>query len=549
MGAERKRLTGAIISSLLIFAVDYLIGPGYGLWLPYLLPLIFISDGSKKQTYTVAGMISVLMVGGHFLPPAPLPPISTDLNRAAGIAAIWVASILLVRSATGHRHAMLNRLKLQRLIETLPVGVVIADSRGEIVLVNAVAQSVFCGAVTGTAFGPEGKYTLHRLDGSLLMPGELPLSRALKYKEDIRGMLILVRCERGSERVLSVDAAPISYETPFQTGAVAVLSDVTDRTHAESERERLLAEFEATVRALPDGFIIYNPDTTIRFMNEVAQALLGYDEEDLRRPFEKRAQTVIVSDLEGKTVPRERYPFVRALKGEAVRGEVLRTRVGDKTYWLSMSAAPIKTAAGHIQGATMDFSDITDLITLQQSLAESEERFRSMFESHQAVMLLIDPETGEIRDANNAAAAFYGFSRECLRGMRIQEINRLAPSRVKEEMQASVNGKEPYHLFQHRLADGRVRWVEVYSSPVHIQNRRLLFSIIHDTTVRKRAQEQLAQERNFVNAVIQTQGALTAVLDTEGRIVRFNRAAELLTGYTFDEIRGRSVFDLFILPE
>jgi PAS domain S-box-containing protein len=65
----------------------------------------------------------------------------------------------------------------------------------------------------------------------------------------------------------------------------------------------------------------------------------------------------------------------------------------------------------------------------------------------------------------------------------------------------------------------------------------------------RRTQEALENERNFVSAILDTVGALVVVLDTKGRIVRFNHGCEKATGYTFEEVRGKSLWDLFILPE
>ncbi len=66
---------------------------------------------------------------------------------------------------------------------------------------------------------------------------------------------------------------------------------------------------------------------------------------------------------------------------------------------------------------------------------------------------------------------------------------------------------------------------------------------------RKRAEETLRQERDFIAALLQTLGALVIVLDREGRVIRFNRACEQASGYTFQEVQGKPFFDLFLLPE
>jgi PAS domain S-box-containing protein len=74
-------------------------------------------------------------------------------------------------------------------------------------------------------------------------------------------------------------------------------------------------------------------------------------------------------------------------------------------------------------------------------------------------------------------------------------------------------------------------------------------TIGHDITDRKRLEKQLDDERTFINAVLQTSGGLLTVIDKNGKIERFNKTCEELTGYTADEVKGRSVIDLFILPE
>jgi PAS domain S-box-containing protein len=66
---------------------------------------------------------------------------------------------------------------------------------------------------------------------------------------------------------------------------------------------------------------------------------------------------------------------------------------------------------------------------------------------------------------------------------------------------------------------------------------------------RKQAEERLRKERDFSAAVLDTAGALIVVLDKEGRITRFNRACEALTGYSGTEVLGRAIWELLIPPE
>ncbi len=151
----------------------------------------------------------------------------------------------------------------------------------------------------------------------------------------------------------------------------------------------------------------------------------------------------------------------------------------------------------------------------ERELKQSEERFRSLFEEHSAVKLLIDPFSGSIVDANKAAATFYGWSVEELRKMLIQEINTSSPEKVKGEMNnARSTGKNKFS-FRHCRANGSIRDVEVLSSKIEIAGKDLLYSIIYDNTERNRY-EQLNAFRLRILQLAETSSTdelLTATLD------------------------------------
>ncbi|MBN3924642.1 GAF domain-containing protein [Nostoc sp. NMS4] len=75
------------------------------------------------------------------------------------------------------------------------------------------------------------------------------------------------------------------------------------------------------------------------------------------------------------------------------------------------------------------------------------------------------------------------------------------------------------------------------------------YFIYREVIERKKTEETLNQERNFISAVVDTVGALVIVFDSQGQIVRFNQACEQITGYSFDEVRGRYSWNLFLPPE
>jgi two-component system sensor histidine kinase UhpB len=178
----------------------------------------------------------------------------------------------------------------------------------------------------------------------------------------------------------------------------------------------------------------------------------------------------------------------------------------------------------------------------EDPLRASEERFRNMFEGHKAVMLLIEPESGEIVDANVAAAAFYGYSREQLRSLRIQDINQLAPDEVAAERRNALEEKQDYFIFPHRLADGQLRWVEVYSSPIEVRGQHLLFSVIHDISERKRAEESLRESVERFRVAI-TGSPITVY--QHDKDLRFTWVYNPPPGFSAEDFLGKTIEEAY----
>lgn len=169
---------------------------------------------------------------------------------------------------------------------------------------------------------------------------------------------------------------------------------------------------------------------------------------------------------------------------------------------------------------------------VRRELSESDERSRSLFQNNHAVMLLIDPETGAILDANPAACSYYGWSREEITAMKITDINTLPPDQVFAEMQKSKAEKRKHFLFRHRTANGSVRDVEVYSGPIQAGGKTLLYSIVHDITRRREAEERLHATMTRLTALIDNMQDGILFEDRSRKIVLANRAFCEIFGLT-----------------
>ncbi|WP_442960202.1 sensor domain-containing protein [Pseudoalteromonas sp. A25] len=121
----------------------------------------------------------------------------------------------------------------------------------------------------------------------------------------------------------------------------------------------------------------------------------------------------------------------------------------------------------------------------------------SVFLQHSAAMMVINPESGNIIAANDAAAEFYGYTVDVLQSMRIQDINQLNAEQVAQEREQALAEGRNYFIFRHQLADGSLRTVSVYSSPFIDQNgQSQLLSVIHDISAQRELQDALWYYQN-----------------------------------------------------
>lgn len=171
--------------------------------------------------------------------------------------------------------------------------------------------------------------------------------------------------------------------------------------------------------------------------------------------------------------------------------------------------------------------------------------YESLFENSYSIMLIIDPASGKIFDANKAAVKFYQYSKKELLEKNISDINRLSKKETKKKLQETRLQKRNYSNFRHRLKNGEERYVEVYSGPIEFEHKNLLYSIIHDVSEKKQVQETLKKSESTIRAMINATGSLVYLFDIEGLIVNLNTPGALLFDKSPQEMIGKNLKDFF----
>ena len=181
----------------------------------------------------------------------------------------------------------------------------------------------------------------------------------------------------------------------------------------------------------------------------------------------------------------------------------------------------------------------------EKELKQSEERFRMLFEENSAVMIILDPVTGVITDANQAAADFYGWPVAVLKQMNINQINTLSPEQITEELHTWQSLNHRHFSFPHRRADGSVRDVEIFAKKIEIQGKEVIYDIVHDVTERKQKEEALKRSEKQFRSLFEEHSAVKLLIDpSTGCIVDANKAAAAFYGWSVKELRTMLIHEI-----
>jgi len=151
------------------------------------------------------------------------------------------------------------------------------------------------------------------------------------------------------------------------------------------------------------------------------------------------------------------------------------------------------------EGRLVNFvHDITERKQADENLRESEARYKSLFQNNYSVMLLVDPSTGQIKDANPAACQFYGWSHAELCSKNASDINVISREDIIGKMQQAKDEVCNHFYVRHVLASGEVKDVEIYSGPIKFKDTTLLYSIIHDDTEKHKSREALKENERLL---------------------------------------------------
>ncbi|MBF0525466.1 MAG: PAS domain S-box protein [Deltaproteobacteria bacterium] len=294
----------------------------------------------------------------------------------------------------------------------------------------------------------------------------------------------------------------------------ALTRDISHRQKAEEALREAHRRLDEIIESFPDATFVIDTKGQITHWNRAIEKMTGVLKSDMlqkgeheyalpfygdRKPLLIDIALSMASDPEFKP---EEYDLIHR-EGDSFLGEAFVPQAFQgKGAYLSATSSVLRDRLGNVTGAIESIRDVTERKRIEEELRTSEELYRSMFENNRAVKLLIEPGTGLIVDANPAACNFYGYTRDQFQTMQITDINMLPREQVLAKIKLAGTEQKNYFIFRHRVATGEIRDVEVYSGPIDIKGRTLLYSIIHDITDRQQAETALQESKRAYDEMV-----------------------------------------------
>jgi len=254
---------------------------------------------------------------------------------------------------------------------------------------------------------------------------------------------------------------------------------------------------ESVLESMAEGVLVVGRNGHFIHMNAAARRILPglADLNRQKTPVRAAAENWGLFLLDGVTpLAPEGLAAPRAPAGENldVFRYVVRGRLcGDTEKIIQGHTRALLSPQGERDGAVLVFSDITTAYRAEQALKESEQRYRTLFESNPHPMWVYDVESLNFLTVNDAAVAHYGYSRDEFLSMTIKDIRPAEDVQPLLEAVGNGGGLHTPVVWRHCLRDGRLIYVEVSSHSLDYGGHRARMVLAHDITQRRLAQQAL----------------------------------------------------------
>jgi len=410
--------------------------------------------------------------------------------------------------------------KFKSLLEAAPDAMIIANEKGEIVLINQQTEAIF-GYKRDEIVGKKVETLIPSDFHNKHQEHRTHYFKNPKVRSMGIGLELFAVRKDGTKFPVEISLSPI--ETEEGTLVSASVRDITERKKAEQK-------FRSLLEAAPDAMIIANEKGEIVLINHQTEEIFGYKRDEI---IGKKVEILIPSDFHNKHQEhRSHYfknPKVRLM---GIGLELFAVRKDGTKFPVEISLSPIETEEGTLVSASV--RDITER-------KKAEQKFRGLLEAAPDAMIIAN-EKGEIVLINHQTETIFGYRKDEIIGQKVEILipadfhNKHREHRhnyfADPKVRSMGTGLE---LFAVRK-DGTRFAVEISLSPLVTEEGTLVSASVRDITERKKVEKQIAYLANLVE---QSSDAIVS-LDWDNSIKSWNRGAETLYGYRRGEVIGKN---------
>jgi PAS domain S-box-containing protein len=211
--------------------------------------------------------------------------------------------------------------------------------------------------------------------------------------------------------------------------------------------------------------------------------------------------------------------------------------------WLYTSGIPIEDGKGNLLGYRGADTDITEHKSVEQTLKESEEKYRKLFEEAIDAIFVADFETGIFTDCNRSATELVGRKKSEIIGMhqRLLHPKEVIKGDFSKTVIQHCTDKEGTTVEDQIITkNGEIRDVTIKGNLFEVNGKKMLRGVFRDITESKKTSEKAYFQARLLNAI----GQAIIATDTNGNIIYWNHAAEQLYGWSEAEVLGRNIVDV-----
>jgi PAS domain S-box-containing protein len=307
-------------------------------------------------------------------------------------------------------------------------------------------------------------------------------------------------------------------------------------------------DLSVTLNSIGEGVIATDRQGRITRMNPMAETLTGWTLQQARG--KALGQVFRIVNVHTREACQD--PVQKVLESGKIQGLANETLLISKQgleYQLADSAAPIQEKpGGEIRGVVLVFRDISQEYAMRKAQEKSEAAYRDLFQGA-PVGIFRSTSRGDLLQANPAMAQMLGFSYPEQAVQYYQDLSRqLYPDpQVREELisalrqQGQVQGFE----YQAHCYDGQRRWLSITARvSEHLTDGDfILDGFVWDVSPRKEQETHLQQTRRLLDEIIEFLPDATLVIDTQGRVIAWNRAIEELTGVAKEDMLNQGDYE------